>query len=210
MALDDRLSHILLPILRSLDRPRPDLIEFSSGFWDLRHFTALDELRGTDPFTDLDSERLEWYAERLHQAFQDLGSAFPKTPLMWRALHHTPKFANTPYARVAALDQLSRMVVRDLNLAKKREKLGQHGASPSSGSSKKIKGAKGFKASKGAFIDRVKRRIGKGGQKIEQIALGAEEANLKGMIRVDEWGSLMYVSSSFAWATRPSLGAVRR
>lgn len=150
-----------------------------------------------DPFSDLDSERLEWYAERLHQAFQDLGRAFPKTPLMWRALHHTPKFANTPYSRVAALDQLSRMVVRDLNLAKKREKLGHHGASPSAGSSKKNKGVKGFKASEGheAFIDRVKGRIGKGGQKIEQIALGAEEANLKGMIRVDEWGSLMYVPS---------------
>jgi hypothetical protein len=125
---------------------------------------------------------------------------------MWRALHHTPKFANTPYSRVAALDQLSRMVVRDLNLAKKRKKLGQHGelgehgVSPSAGSSKKKKGLKGFKASKGheAFIDRVKGRIGKGGQRTEQIALEREEASLKGMIRVDEWGSLMYAPSFYA------------
>ncbi|ORY89411.1 hypothetical protein BCR35DRAFT_262402 [Leucosporidium creatinivorum] len=193
VALDDRLSHILLPILRSLDRTHPDLIEFSSGFWDLRHFTALDEVANLDPFSDLTSDRLEWYASRLHQAFQDLGSAFPKTPLMWRALHHTPKFANTPYSRVAALDNLSRMIVRDLNLAKKREKLEVHGTSPSAGS-KKSKSVKSFfKGAEGheAFIDRVKGRIGKGGQKIEQIALGAEEANLKGMIRVDEWGSLM-------------------
>lgn len=191
MALDDRLSHILLPILNSLDRTHPDLVEFSSGFWDLRHFTALDELAGLDPFSDLNSDRLEWYSSRLHQAFNDLGSTFPKTPLLWRSLHHTPKFANTPYSRVAALDQLSRKVVKDLNLAKRRESL------DGSASATKIKGFKG--QHREDFIGRVKGRIGKDAQKVQQAHLGEDEVQLKGLVRVDEWGSLMYVSLCFRW-----------
>lgn len=192
VALDDRLSHILLPLLHSLNR-KPDLIEFSSGFWDLRHLTQLDERAGRDPFSDLNSDRLEWYSSRLHQAFNDLGAAFPGVPLLWRALHQTPKFSNTPYARVAALDQLSRKVVRDLNLAKRYEKLiggaEGHVVVPSA-AARKIKGLKGVHAGRQGFLNQVKGRIGKIDE-VEQFHVASEEANLKGLIHVDEWGSLM-------------------
>ncbi|KAM0791362.1 hypothetical protein ACM66B_005827 [Microbotryomycetes sp. NB124-2] len=114
LALEDRLDHIVAPLLRSLGRS-PDLIEFSSGFWDLRHFASSDRATGHDITSDLTDERLEWYSTRLINALRDLGRAFPDTPFLWRSLLHTPKFDDTPYSRVAALDQLGRQIVRQLN-----------------------------------------------------------------------------------------------
>ncbi|GAA5996508.1 uncharacterized protein JCM10292_003016 [Rhodotorula paludigena] len=115
VAVDDRLTHIVLPLLDSLNRTRPDLIEFSTGFWDLRHFAALDELAGKDRYGELSTERLAWYSARLTHAFADLGSAFPGAPILWRTLHQTPNFNQTSPARVAALDQISRKVAATLN-----------------------------------------------------------------------------------------------
>lgn len=208
VAVNDRLSHIVLPLLSALHRPKLDLIEFSSGFWDLRHFTALDEQANLDPFSDLTSDRLDWYQSRLTATFHELASTFPHVPLLWRALHQTPKFANTPFSRVAALDQLSRKVVKDLNLA--RRKSAAAGKSADASRASRIKAAlrprPGHKddGSGGEdnveFLDRVKGRIGKEAKKrMEQVRLsraGQEQQPssgelLKGMIRVDEWGSLM-------------------
>ncbi|GAA5820165.1 hypothetical protein JCM11251_005511 [Rhodosporidiobolus azoricus] len=218
VAVDDRLTHIVIPLLDSLKRPHPDLIEFSSGFWDLRHFAALDELSNTDPYGELSASRLAWYSGRLTHALADLGAVFPHTPLLWRTLHHTPKFNQTSPARVAALDQLSRKVVSALNEARNRaearhriellvqqpggsrdsylvDRLEAEAAKTSSGSrwgpKKKTQAmSAGRKSSKAPFLNRVKERIGSK-DRVKDVVLGNDETSLKGLIRVDEWGALM-------------------
>lgn len=219
MAVDDRLTHIVLPLLESLKRPHPDLIEFSSGFWDLRHFAALDELAGQDPYGELSTERLAWYSGRLTHALADVGAVFPNTPLLWRTLHHTPKFAQTSPARVAALDQLSRKVVAAMNEARDRaeaahrvELLVQPGAngdhylverekadavtsvSSSSGGGRRAarKPFRDRKSSKVSFVNRVKQRIGSS-ERVKDYVLGNDQTSLRGLIRVNEWGALMFV-----------------
>ncbi|KAK4054478.1 hypothetical protein OIV83_000972 [Microbotryomycetes sp. JL201] len=114
LALEDRLDHIVAPLLRSLGRT-PDLIEFASGFWDLRHFASSDRAMGLDVTSDLTDDRLEWYSTRFVRALSDLGRTFPDTPILWRSMLHTPKFQDTPYSRVAALDQLGRQIIRQLD-----------------------------------------------------------------------------------------------
>ncbi|GAA5885974.1 hypothetical protein JCM6882_004218 [Rhodosporidiobolus microsporus] len=213
VAVDDRLTHIVLPLLDSLNRPHPDLIEFSSGFWDLRHFAALDELTGTDPYGELSTERLAWYSGRLTHALADLGAVFPNTPLLWRTLHHTPKFNQTSPARVAALDQLSRKVVGALNEARNRaearhriellvqqpggsrdtylnERLQAEAAASSGSRWGRKKTTAGRKSSKAPFLNRVNQRIGSS-DRMKDVVLGNDETSLKGLIQVDEWGALM-------------------
>ncbi|GAA6060106.1 hypothetical protein JCM10212_003514 [Sporobolomyces blumeae] len=206
VAVEDRLTHIVLPILDSLNRTRPDLIEFSSGFWDLRHFTALDELAGIDPWTELTADRLSWYSERLTRAFADLADVFPQTPLLWRSMHQTPEYANTPPARVAALDALSRKVVAYLNESRTvgdaKARLDLLLWSDSSDSFEDKRGIrngderprrKTFKNrgnSRARFLNKVKERIGST-ERVRDFAFGNYESSLKGMITIDEWGTLM-------------------
>ncbi|GAA6001300.1 hypothetical protein JCM10207_006597 [Rhodosporidiobolus poonsookiae] len=211
VAVDDRLTHIVLPLLDSLKRPHPDLIEFSSGFWDLRHFAALDELSNQDPYGELSTERLAWYSGRLTHALADVGAVFPNTPLLWRTLHHTPKFNQTSPARVAALDQLSRTVVSALNEARNRAEarhklellVQQPGGTrdrylverekaeaAASAQSWRKKPFKGRQSSKVPFLNRVKQRIGSS-ERLKDVVLGNDETSLRGLIRVDEWGALM-------------------
>ncbi|BGP16395.1 hypothetical protein JCM10213_004048 [Rhodosporidiobolus nylandii] len=211
VAVDDRLTHIVLPLLDTLKRPHPDLIEFSSGFWDLRHFAALDELAGQDVYSELSTERLAWYSGRLTHALADLSAVFPHTPLLWRTLHHTPKFNQTSPARVAALDQLSRKVVGAMNEARNRaearhriELLVQQPAgmrdrylverekreAAAAGKSRSRQPFRDRKSSKAPFLNRVKQRIGSS-ERVKDVVLGNDETSLRGLIRVDEWGALM-------------------
>ncbi|GAA6016717.1 hypothetical protein JCM11491_000217 [Sporobolomyces phaffii] len=207
VALEDRLTHIILPILDSLNRTQPDLIEFSTGFWDLRHFTALDEQEGVDPFTELSSERLTWYSERLTRAFADLADVFPRTPLLWRALHQTPEHKGTPPARVAALDALGRKVVAFLNtsptVGDARDKIAElieteesdsrpvkrHGNGARVGGMRR-KTYRERGSSKARFLNKVKQRIGSS-ERLHDVIFGSDSTTLKGMITVDEWGTLM-------------------
>ncbi|GAA5984878.1 hypothetical protein JCM11641_005449 [Rhodosporidiobolus odoratus] len=212
VAVDDRLTRIVVPLLDSLKRPHPDLIEFSSGFWDLRHFAALDEMTGKDPYYELSTERLAWYSGRLTHALADLGAVFPNTPLLWRTLHHTPKFNQTSPARVAALDQLSRKVVSALNEARNRaeasEQIGLLVQQPAVMRDRDLierekkealltargrPGRKPFRdrqSSKTPFLNRVNQRIGSS-ERVKDVVLGSDETSLRGLIRVDEWGALM-------------------
>ncbi|GAA6040237.1 hypothetical protein JCM8097_004199 [Rhodosporidiobolus ruineniae] len=215
VAVDDRLTHIVLPLLDSLNRPHPDLIEFSSGFWDLRHFASLDMLAGQDPYRELSNERLAWYTGRLTHALADVGAVFPHTLVLWRTLHHTPKFNQTSPARVAALDQLSRKVVSALNEARNRAEarrrldsivhlqaggsrdrfLVEREAADSEhlatlGRRARGKAVPGRQSSKAPFLNRVKQRIGSS-ERVKEVALGNDETSMRGLLRVDEWGSLM-------------------
>ncbi|BGP48289.1 hypothetical protein JCM10450v2_004161 [Rhodotorula kratochvilovae] len=217
VAVDDRLSHIVMPLLDSLNRPRPDLIEFSSGFWDLRHFAALDELAGKDPYGELSTERLSWYSTRLTHALADLGSAFPHAPILWRTLHQTPSFNQTAPARVAALDQISRKVATALNDAATRAEAEQridevfhfslrnepqrpaHTAllvereraeRALGGNGVRRRPFKDRQSSKAPFLNRVKQRIGSK-ERVKEVHLSDDETSLTGRVRVDEWGALM-------------------
>ncbi|GAA5901768.1 hypothetical protein JCM5296_005401 [Sporobolomyces johnsonii] len=208
VAIDDRLTHIVLPLLDSLNRTRPDLIEFSSSFWDLRHFTALDELAGSDPYAELSTTRLSWYSDRLTRAFSDLGAVFPNTPLLWRTMHQTPHYNQTPPVRVVALDGLSRKIVNALNDARTtadaKAKLGllvqpHHQTTPllerasrratREGRSRR-KTFRDRGSSQAPFLNRVKSRIGSS-ERVHDVVLGDDDTSLKGRIRVDEWGALM-------------------
>lgn len=188
------------------------MIEFSSGFWDLRHFAALDELAGKDVFSELTTERLAWYSSRLVHALADLSSVFPDTPLLWRTLHHTPKFNETSPARVAALDQLSRKVVTALNEARNRagaeerlDLLVQHRYEEAQAAllverseagrrvrptGRRKKTFKDRMSNKAPFLNRVKERIGSK-DRIKDVNLSTDETSLRGLLRFDEWGALM-------------------
>ncbi|GAA5931754.1 hypothetical protein JCM3775_000034 [Rhodotorula graminis] len=220
VAVDDRLSHIVMPLLDSLKRTKPDLIEVSSGFWDLRHFAALDELSGTDPHDELSPERLSWYSTRLTRALADLGSAFPDTPLLWRTLHQTPDFKQTSPARVAALDQISRKVAAALNEAAHRaeaeeqlehvfhfavrdhehraqaavQQVHMHKPSPRErAAADRVRPAPvrpNRRLGKARFLNRVKERIGSK-ERVKEVQLSTDETSLRGRVRVDEWGALM-------------------
>ncbi|KAI5480771.1 hypothetical protein MNV49_007177 [Pseudohyphozyma bogoriensis] len=189
VAVQDRLSAIVHPLLASLKRT-PDLVEFSSGFWDLRHFTALDKQQNIDPFSALAVDRLQWYSDRLTKALTEVSQQFPDTPLLWRALHHPPKSTNMPFSRVAALDQLGRKVVANLNKSKVRggsaiplpplvleEEFGREAVL-----------RKERDSTHAPFLNRVKERIGKVGDQVE--VPHADELSAT-PIRIDEWGSLM-------------------
>lgn len=217
VAVDDRLSHIVIPLLDSLKRTEPDLIEFSSGFWDLRHFAALDELAGNDPRDELSTERLSWYSSRLTRALADLGSAFPNTPLLWRTLHQTPDYQQTSPARVAALDQISRKVAAALNEATDRAEAEErlehvfhftvrnHERGPGVGGREQVHLSKpsprerverarpvikNGRIGKARFLNRVKERIGSK-ERVKEVQLSTDETSLRGRVRVDEWGALM-------------------
>ncbi|KAK4053923.1 hypothetical protein OIO90_003760 [Microbotryomycetes sp. JL221] len=150
LAFEDRLDHIVTPFLRSLNRT-PDLIEMSSGLWDLRHFASADRAVGKSVDSDLTEQRLEWYSTRLRRALTDIGRAFPDTPVLWRSLLHTPKYPDTPYSRVAALDQLSRQIVHELNRSGRKSYPQRQGA----GGNKRLKGPR---AAVSAWSSRTNRR----------------------------------------------------
>ncbi|GAA5925121.1 uncharacterized protein JCM15063_004927 [Sporobolomyces koalae] len=203
VALEDRLTHIVLPILHSLNRTRPDLIEFSTGSYDLRHFAALDQLANQDPQSDLTFDRLSWYSKRLTRAFADLADVFPHTPILWRSLQHVPELTNAPSVRIAALDALSRQIVKYLNssetVAEARTQIASllepaeevvHDVSKRDSRQVMRKTYKNRASSKAKFLNRVKQRIGSS-ERIEEVAFGDESTSLKGMITVDEWATLM-------------------
>lgn len=196
MAVQDRLTHIVLPLLHTLNRTSPDLIEFSTGFWDLRHFTAVDTLLSADPLSELTTERLHWYSTRLTRSLVSIGATFPTVPLLWRSLHQPSKDDATPFSRVAALDQLGRKVVSNLNLARSRREaevpsLVVQSKRPAAGRSRP---AMERASTHAPFLDRVKGRIepGSGGKEVVGGRGGKSKAgNGVGEVRIDEWGALM-------------------
>lgn len=202
VALEDRLENIVIPLLSNLGRGKPDLVEFSSAYWELRHFEALDKQRGRDAFSELSSERMQWYATRLRDALELVIGAFPESQLLWRALHQTPKSESTPYARVAALDHLSRNVVEDVNLRRSRgatlsaaDKLSSRALLAVSWQDKPAAHPtfhdtlRARPSTRTAFLNRVKGRMGLPlvPNELEHIPRQQHKD-----IRIDEWGALMF------------------
>ncbi|KAM0753119.1 hypothetical protein T439DRAFT_311789 [Meredithblackwellia eburnea MCA 4105] len=195
VAVQDRLSHIVRPLLKSLNRTSPDLVEFSSGFWDLRHFTALDERAQKDPFGELSNERLQWYSHRLSNSLMDVGAMFPGVPLLWRSMHQPPRAQETPFSRVAALDQLGRKIVANLNKVRRRSGSRTLALPPvvsaSQGGSKGKAIANDRDSTHEPFLNRVKQRIGAPVAHHDQAASSDTQKVVMGEIRIDEWGALM-------------------
>lgn len=219
LALDDRIDHVVKPLLHSLER-KPDLIEFSSGFWDLRHFAAIDHATGQPTNSDLTEQRLEWYSTRLRQALVDLSRSFPNTHFLWRALLQTPNYEATAFSRVAALDQLSRVVVSELNRSNKLYdartsapapgRLGHVGNGRRPTRLRMSKQARrslqvaprekdfglqqAYAGSHEDFLTQVRERIGEQAGAFDDrgSAHGSQtRTKLKGMIRINEWSHLM-------------------
>ncbi|GAA5959159.1 hypothetical protein JCM3765_005091 [Sporobolomyces pararoseus] len=204
VALEDRLTHIVLPILDTLNRTQPDLIEFSTGLWDLRHFTAIDEIEKVDPHAELSSDRLTWYSERLTRAFADLADVFPHTPLLWRAMYQSQEGKESLPARVAALDALSRKIVKYLNesasVGEAKEKIVQLiDSEDGTRQMKRYGNVDGGKMranfrnrgrSKAHFLNKVKQRIGSS-ERIHEIVFGSDSTTLRGKITIDEWATLL-------------------
>lgn len=194
----------MLPILDTLNRTRPDLIEFSTGFWDLRHFAALDDAAKVDPFGELSTQRLTWFGERLTRAFADLADAFPHTPLLWRSIHQIPEQEASSPARVAALDALSRKIIAFLNdsptVGDARDRIAQVIDTDESLTSSVLKrhesGARTrtpFRdrgSGRAKFLNKVKSRIGSS-DRMHDVVFGSDSTTLKGKITIDEWTTLM-------------------
>ncbi|BGP55604.1 hypothetical protein JCM8202v2_003209 [Rhodotorula sphaerocarpa] len=205
-ALHDRLDHILLPLLDRLGRPRPDFIEFASGFWDLRHFAALDGRAGQPLSGELSTERLVWYLQRLVQAFSDLSVLFPRTRINWRPLYDAPEYDWAHPVRSAALERLARQTIKALNKAQdvataEQALLRALGAPARPGRAGRAR-PNGPRRSdrtsvrpqrrsitKAGFLNQVKERIGSSDRVQDRELSG--HADLRGLLSVSEWSSVM-------------------
>ncbi|GAA5986110.1 hypothetical protein JCM11641_004714 [Rhodosporidiobolus odoratus] len=136
-----RFHHITLPMLENLavlmNRPqirKPDLIEVSAGYWDLRAMTEEDFMaanisrpypKDSDlAFKEIGQAREERWIKHATELMKDVATTFPGEngvrggpPITWRTLHHPKRNNYTPYSRVAALDQLSRKTMHELRIS---------------------------------------------------------------------------------------------
>ncbi|GAA5915909.1 hypothetical protein JCM6882_001759 [Rhodosporidiobolus microsporus] len=137
----DRFHHITLPMLENLavlmNRPqirKPNLIEVSAGYWDLRAMTEEDFIKAGIPrpypkdsdlaFREIGKDREERWVKHATELMKDVATTFQGEngvrdgPIItWRTLHHPKRNNYTPYSRVAALDQLSRKTMHELRIS---------------------------------------------------------------------------------------------
>ncbi|GAA5932377.1 hypothetical protein JCM10213_005304 [Rhodosporidiobolus nylandii] len=136
-----RFHHITLPMIENLavlmNRPqirKPNLIEVSAGYWDLRAMTEEDFTAAGIPrpypkdsdlaFKEIGKAREERWVTHATELMKDVATTFPGAGgirdgpvITWRTLHHPKRNNYTPYSRVAALDQLSRKTMHELRVA---------------------------------------------------------------------------------------------
>ncbi|KNZ56811.1 hypothetical protein VP01_2310g3 [Puccinia sorghi] len=128
-----KLEHTLKPLLERLAKERaavqvmtPDLIEVSSGLWDLRQWSEEDGRkagRALDEETEmvyepLSRERLDWWHLRALRLLRKVHHLFPsQAPIFWRVLHHTKRHSVAPYSRVQQLDAFAIHLIRSLKQA---------------------------------------------------------------------------------------------
>ncbi|GAA5985228.1 hypothetical protein JCM10908_002576 [Rhodotorula pacifica] len=204
-ALRDRLDSILLPILAKLGRTSPDLVEFASGFWDLRHFAAVDRHYGLPVERELSPERLEWYTDRLVQAFSDIGALFPKARLLWRPLFSLTFADWAAPVRSIALERLAARTVTALNVTDDAEAVKTNLLRAISGRpagkerarglfvkrrdtpAPEARSLPGFKAD---FLNRVHERIGDPGR-LPTPSRNAQPVSLRGRLEIDPWPSII-------------------
>ncbi|MBW0512583.1 hypothetical protein O181_052298 [Austropuccinia psidii MF-1] len=86
---EDRIDKLIKPYLnQAFVRPRsPDLVIWSSGFWDLAFFGTKDELSERDLTTQLSPQRLNWWFARAKKTLLNIKSSFPNALLVMRKIH---------------------------------------------------------------------------------------------------------------------------
>ncbi|GAA5880590.1 hypothetical protein JCM3774_004745 [Rhodotorula dairenensis] len=196
-ALRDRLDSILLPILSKLGRTSPDLVEFASGFWDLRHFAAVDGRYGQPLDRELSPDRLEWYTDRLVQAFSDLGALFPRAKLFWRPVYTITTADWAAPTRSIALERLASRIVTALNtspdaVAVKADLLRAISSrTKGKDSQRSAIQARGLDSVTTHFLNRMHERIGSK-ERLEVTAPASwTRASLQGRLEVDPWNSVV-------------------
>ncbi|GAA5864751.1 hypothetical protein JCM8547_008297 [Rhodosporidiobolus lusitaniae] len=136
-----RFHHITLPMLDNLailmNRPqirKPDLIEVSAGYWDLRAMTEEDFIAAGIPrpypkdsdlaFKAIGEAREKRWVKHATELLQDVAETFQGPngirdgPIItWRTMHHPKRNNYTPYSRVAALDALQRKTLHELRIS---------------------------------------------------------------------------------------------
>lgn len=193
-----------MPILAKLGRTKPDLVEFASGFWDLRHFSAVDQRYGQPFHHELSEERLEWYTDRLVQAFSDLGTLFPHAKLLWRPLYTITTADWAAPARSIALERLANRVVTALNASPDAAAVkaalfrgisGRTAGKKAGEARREIGGGGGssrdLKGITTGFLNRVYERIGSK-ERLEVFTPAfAKRASLHGRLAIDPWTSIV-------------------
>ncbi|KZO93833.1 hypothetical protein CALVIDRAFT_529306 [Calocera viscosa TUFC12733] len=98
--LEQRMQVIAIPLLERLALPEtegglapharsavPDLIEISSTLWDVAKW-ARDDLDAHEmTITDLSSERLEWWRQRVAAVVREAKDIWPTSTLVWKSSH---------------------------------------------------------------------------------------------------------------------------
>lgn len=200
VALPDRLHHIVIPLLSSINRPTPSIMTLASGLWDLRHFRELDNVLRLSHDAPLSEERLAWYNTRLRAALTSLALAFPKTPLLWSTPHHMTHHPLFTAERIEQLDREGRNVLEKLQLEQQVQRglpaLLEKAAREAIKQLDPLRHTKGKpKESGAAFLNLVKGRIGE--QPLaHSLVIGDEDEDRAreaewGPLGVDEWGRLM-------------------
>lgn len=90
---ENRLTDIISPIISNLRadgrRSAPDLVEVSSGSWDLARWARQDIAEGKPTDVVVDPERLIWYRFRVGQMLEKIRLAFPDAKSRtWRTMHY--------------------------------------------------------------------------------------------------------------------------
>lgn len=89
---EQRLIEIVEPLIKNIraDRPTaPDLVEVTSGIWDLARWAEqdLDAQQSTEG--PLSQDRVTWWRFRVGQVLDKVGKAFPKAgTLLWRTTYY--------------------------------------------------------------------------------------------------------------------------
>lgn len=120
----DRLSYVLMPILASISasssgsslaslRSDVDMVEFSTGSWDLQHYSFLDRADSKDRFSPLTASRASTYLPRFSRALDAIEAAFPSsgTKKVLREIQHTKLSDAVPAPRARALRDLQKYVL---------------------------------------------------------------------------------------------------
>ncbi|KAM0754850.1 hypothetical protein T439DRAFT_321902 [Meredithblackwellia eburnea MCA 4105] len=136
----ERFDSIFVPLLENLgdayDTSRiPDVVTFSTGFWDLLHHSIIDDVERDelvrqgvdggeanyikDTYRVMPVERRSWFEHQVRDLLLHVAEAWPegkghKPRLVLRALHHPQANHLVPITSVQALDSITRSIVGHL------------------------------------------------------------------------------------------------
>lgn len=127
---EERLSHLLLPLLANLDVAIPsiDLIEVSSYEWDLTYWQQTSRFHNSGAERHLQDGHetfLPFYIRRLQEVGELIVKTFPRrqleqAPILWRVPHVSGR--DDPAPRFAkAMDRATRFVFAEGSLGKEFE-----------------------------------------------------------------------------------------